>query len=56
MQNGTDSLTSMPNRKTSDGFTISALVAEGSAEQLELLECDDRPCENPGTDLFTEAA
>jgi hypothetical protein len=38
LQNGTDTLASMPNRKTLNGFVFSALLTEGSAELYELGE------------------
>jgi hypothetical protein len=34
LQNGTDTLASMPNRKTLNGFVFSALLTEGSAELM----------------------
>jgi hypothetical protein len=36
LQNGTDALTSVPDRKISNGFTFSVLPAEGGAKLLEL--------------------
>jgi len=36
LQNGTDTLASMPNHKTLNGFVFSALLTEGSAERFEL--------------------
>jgi hypothetical protein len=38
LQNGTDTLASMPNHKTLNGFVFSALLTEGSAELYELGE------------------
>jgi hypothetical protein len=35
LQNGTDTLASMPNHKTLNGFVFSALLTEGSAKLYE---------------------